>query len=371
VDLDAPVGRYLFDIPEPWKRATIRQIATHTGGIPDYEEAATYAIYETSPTIEELLSSVAERPLDFEPGTRWSYSNTGYVLLSLVIEKLTGQRYGDFMRDELFAPLGLRETFVAGRTPLGLALVQGCKPAGRDGAERSPVRPISEASTYGAAGVLSTLEDWALWDDALADGRLLSAEAMAILTTPQTLADGALTDYGFGLEIGEFRGRRSISHSGQTQGFTALYETYPEEGTAVMVWVNQYGSNPAPLFDALRIKALPDASYDRLPAAEDPDPARAETVGTALRQYYLGEAGVDRLDPELRAAAASQATATTRARLRPVVAAMTGLQFLRSRQRTTRPGETVLYRVLGEGRLGYFSVGVRDGVVDRVFWEQE
>ena len=78
VDLEAPVGRYLNDIPEAWRAVTIRQLLTHTSGVPDYEEAGGYGIYETQPTPQQVYDVVRERSLDFEPGTRWSYSNTGY-----------------------------------------------------------------------------------------------------------------------------------------------------------------------------------------------------------------------------------------------------------------------------------------------------
>src|SRR5262245_8767248 len=171
VDLEAPVGNYLNDIPEAWRAVTLHQLLTHTSGVPDYEEAGGYGVYETQPTPAQVYDIVDDRPLAFEPGTRWHYSNTGYFLLSQVVQRVSGERFGDYLRNHLFAPLGMEHTFMGGYAPAGVTLAQGCQPGEGEGAARLTVRPIHEASTFGAGGISSTLPDWAKWDQALNSGR--------------------------------------------------------------------------------------------------------------------------------------------------------------------------------------------------------
>lgn len=313
LDLDAPVGNYLNDIPEAWRGVTIRQLATHTSGVPDYEEAGGYGVYETTPTHAEVYAIVADRPLDFEPGSRWSYSNTGYFLLSVVVERVSGQRFGDYLRQHLFEPLGMHHSFMGGYAPPDAHLAQGCKP---DEAGRLPVRPIHESSTYGAGGISSTLQDWALWDDALHEGRLLSPRAMEVMFTPQRLADGSPTNYGFGIFTGEFRGVQSLEHSGQTQGFVADYQYFPARDVSVILFANMYQSRTSGVSRALMLEAMPELSYDAIAVPADPDPARTIRTRRALRQAVLGEQPFDLLNEGVRSFATEDVYAETRAQMR-------------------------------------------------------
>jgi CubicO group peptidase (beta-lactamase class C family) len=372
VDLDASDGTYLDDIPDAWRIVTLRQLLTHTSGVPDYEEAGGYGIYETSPTPQQIFDVVRDRPLDFEPGTRWSYSNTGYVLLSLVIQRVSGTRFGDYMRERVFEPLGMHHTFVSGYAPPGVEITQGCKPGDGDHATRIPVRPISEASTFGAGGILSTLEDWALWDDALRDGRLLGERGMDELTTPQRLTNGEDTGYAFGLEIQPFRGERNFSHSGQTQGFVALYQTFPERDAGVILFTNQYHSGPGPVMNTLVLRAVPELSYDRLALTPDPDPARTETLQRALRQAVLGEEPSDLLDDDTRRFATEADFANDRALMAPWVTNMRSLEFVQQQTVPGADGPRYLYRVTNTaGDTSYFRVGWKEGKLHRIRWDDE
>jgi D-alanyl-D-alanine carboxypeptidase len=372
VDLDAPVGRYLDDIPEAWRAVTLRQLLTHTSGVPDYEEAGGYGIYETSPTPAEVYAIVADRPLDFEPGTKWSYSNTGYFLLSLVVQEVSGERFGDYLRNHVFEPLGMHHTFMGGYAPAGVELAQGCKPGEGEGAARIEVPPINEASTFGAGGISSTLADWALWDDALRDGRLLLQRGMHELTTTQHLADGEDTGYAFGLFIQPFRDVPNLSHSGQTQGFVALYQTFPERGVGVIVFANQYQSGPDPVANGLMMRAAPELSYDRLPVTADPDPARTALLRRALRQAVLGERRGDLLDDDTRQFATGDAFASDRALMAPYVTNLQSLEYLQEQIIPGADGPRQLYRVTrSDGDTAYFRVGWRDGKLHRLRWDDE
>lgn len=358
VDLDRPVGDYLSEIPEAWRRVTLRQLATHTSGVPDYEEAGGYGVYETEPTPAQVYAIVAGRPLDFEPGARWSYSNTGYFLLSQAVERVSGQRFGDYLRTQLFEPLGMHHTFMGGYAPADQRLAQGCKPGAGENAARVPVRPIHEASTYGAGGVSTTLRDWALWDDALHDGRLLSPRAMEVMLTPQRLADGSATGYGLGLFLDEFRGVRRIQHTGQTQGFVADYQHYPDQDFSVIAFANMYGAGVGGVSRGMILRAIPELGYDRLAIPPDPDPARTQATRQALRQALLNEQPADLLSDGMRRFATDEQFAAVRARMRPYAEHADALVYLRSEP---PDGDRHIYKILIDGEASYLAVVWRQG----------
>ncbi len=358
VDLDGPVGDYLDDIPDVWRRATLRQLATHTSGVPDYEEAGGYGVYETRPTPAEVYTIVGGRPLDFEPGTRWSYSNTGYFLLSRVVEQVSGERFGDHLRTRLFTPLGMHQTFMGGYAPADARLAQGCKPAAGESPGRVAVPPIHEASTFGAGGVSTTLQDWALWDDALHDGRLLSSRAMEVMLTPQRLSDGSETDYGFGLFVDRFRGARRIQHNGQTQGFVADYQHFPDRDFSVVTFGNMYGANLDGGARTLVLRAMPDLGYGRMREPADPDPSRTQAVRRALRQALLNEQPADLLSEGMSRFATEERFAAVRARMRPYADHAEGMVYLGS---DPADGERHIYRFRIEGEPSYLVVVWRQG----------
>lgn len=362
VDLDAPVGRYLDDIPEAWRVVTLRQLLTHTSGVPDYEEAGGYGVYETTPTPAEIYDIVDDRPLDFEPGTRWSYSNTGYFLLSLVVQRVSGERFGDYLRTHLFEPLGMTHTFMGGYAPAGVTLAQGCKPGEGEDAARIPVRPIHESSTFGAGGISSTLQDWAKWDEALHSGRLLSPRAMQALFTPQVLPSGQDTGYAFGMQIDTFRGVARRTHNGQTQGFVADYAYYPDRDVSTIVFGNVYGGGIPGVSRALAMRLMPELSYDALPVPADPDPARTERARRAVRQMAGGETPRDLLSPQLQAVATEERFADTRESLRAYIEHENELVYLRSDQ-TDGDVERHTYRIMLDGETEYLTFIWRDGLL--------
>jgi D-alanyl-D-alanine carboxypeptidase len=362
VDLDAPVDTYLDDIPEAWRQVTLRQLATHTSGVPDYEEAGGYGVYETEPTHAEVYAIVADRPLDFEPGTRWSYSNTGYFLLSLVVERVSGERFGDYLRTQLFQPLGMQHTFMGGYAPAGVHLAQGCKPGEDENAARVSVLPIHESSTYGAGGVSTTLQDWALWDNALFTGGLLSPPAMDVLLAPQRLADGSNSGYGFGLFLDEFRGVRRGQHTGQTQGFVADYQHFPDSNLSVVTFANMYGAGVNGVSSTIILRALPALSYDRITVPSDPDPARTQASRRALRQALLNEQPADLLSDRMRAFATGEQYAETRAQMRAFAERADELVYLRS-DPPNGEYERHIYKLTLAGETNYIAFVWRQGQV--------
>ncbi len=362
VSLDAPVGDYLDDIPDAWRPVTLRQLATHTSGVPDYEEAGGYGIYETEPTRAQVYAIVAARPLDFAPGTRWSYSNTGYFLLSLVVERVSGERFGDYLRGHLFEPQGMHHTFMGGYAPAGVRLAQGCRPGDSEGTARSAVRPIHESSTYGAGGISTTLHDWALWDDALFSGRVLSTRAMDVMLTPQRLSDGSSSGYGFGLFPDEFRGARRIRHDGQTRGFVADYAHFPAEDVSIVTFTNMYGANPSGVTSSLVLRAIPQLSYDQIATPPDPNPARTLATRRALRQALLNEQPADLLSDDMRGFATGAQFAEARAQLRVYGEHADAFVYLRS-DPPNGDRERHIYKITLAGETTYIAFTWRQGKV--------
>jgi len=366
VELDAPVGRYLDDIPEAWRAVTLRQLLTHTSGVPDYEAAAGYIIYESPATPADVYASVAQRPLDFEPGARWSYSNTGYYLLSLVVERMSGRPFGAYLRDRIFRPLGMTGAHLSdGQVDASLA--QGCKP-GDEG--HIAVLPISPGSTLGAGGIVSSLQDWAAWDAAFGED-LISSQSWAEMLSPAELSDGRAVGYGFGVEVGDHRGARQQMHSGQTAGFSAVYIRLPDLDTSIAVFANTYGARLAGVADALLIEAAPQLSYHRRTAPADPASEQTAASRRALQQAALGQAPLDLLSDGMRSFATDPDYGPLRDEIVPVVSALEGFEFLEVGPPGNNGARRYLYRASGGGIVKYFGMTWRDGRLVALNWEDE
>jgi len=239
VALDDGIHEYLSDLPSEWLGVTVRQLLTHTSGIPDYEEIQTYEAYRFRFTPEQIIRVAHSRPMDFEPGMGFYYSNTGYFLLSLIVERVEGSPLGSVLRSRIFEPLGMAQTRLADPEDIiphraagywvdrmGVALMN------RDATQPS--------STLGAGGILSSVHDMVKWDEALYGNRLLSEASKTAMWTSTVLPNGDDTGYAFGWSVGQYRGHRSISHGGQVAGFVANFMRLPDEEVAFIVFANRY-----------------------------------------------------------------------------------------------------------------------------------
>ena len=370
VDLDSLLSDYLTDIPDTWREVTLRQLLTHTSGIPDYEKTSGYGIYETSPAPTDIYAIVEDQSLEYEPGKGWSYSNTAYVLLSLVVQEVSGMPFGDYLRERIFAPLNMEHTFMGGYGSKNQLVATGCKP--REGGEGwREVKPILEASTYGAGGVLTTLNDWALWDDALSDGRLLTKEGMNELLTSHLL-DGADTEYAFGIMVNEFRGLRRFMHSGETQGFSAMYWNFPDKKVGILLLTNGHDANTGLLPQKLALRAMPELNYDQIVAPPDPHPEFTQKMRHILQQLFFEDEPQDLLGKNMRFYATDDAFANNRESLGAIVASMEHFEYLRSQAVEDEEGYTrYLYRIVSNGETAYFTAGWRNGQLERFMWDEE
>lgn len=237
LSLDDKVSKYFPGLTRA-NEVTIRELLSHTSGYEDYAPQD-YLIPEwTKPvTADEILQRWARKPLNFDPGTRWQYSNTNYVLAARIFEKASGQRLLPFLRKTIFQPLKMESA--------GSCLERG--PADAQAYTRyalGPPRPVArEAAGWylGAAELCMTAPDLAKWNAALLQKSILSAKSYDELTREVKLKDGKPTHYALGLQVGEFHNTPQVMHSGEVSGFLAMNRMYPAKGIAVTVLSNEDG----------------------------------------------------------------------------------------------------------------------------------
>ena len=241
------------DLPAYAKTITIRQLLNHTAGLADYEDimAKEYAgiADDKIPQIRDAgVLDLLKRQTStkFKPGTRWEYSNSGYVVLAMVVEKRSGMSFGDFLRQRIFTPLGTTGTiaYEKGRNEV----THRAYGHTRTSAGWSETDQSSTSATLGDGGVYTSLDDLEKWDGALAHHTLLTAKEMEPALTPATAANGAPLQqsdgslaplYGFGWFLNPYRGHRRYAHYGETVGFRTAIQRFPDDRLTVIVLANR------------------------------------------------------------------------------------------------------------------------------------
>lgn len=210
VALDAPLSTYLTDTPKHWSNVTIEHLLTHTSGIPDYTQVSGFwrSTARLDHSLQELISSVTDKPLDFEPGTDFSYDNTGFILLGMVIEKVSGKDFYDFLNTRIFTPLGLKHTSPGDDRVLIPGLVSGYQQGPKQGMY------IASNNLHAAGGLVSNADDLATFMMALQSGRLVKPESMKRMNTRHTLKNGKTTEYGLAQWIRTVNGHTLVGHGG-------------------------------------------------------------------------------------------------------------------------------------------------------------
>jgi CubicO group peptidase (beta-lactamase class C family) len=238
IGLDDKISKYFPDSPATWKDVTVRHLLTHTSGIPDYTSEKTGGAINmrTDYTEEELVKKIAGLPLDFPPGEKWSYSNSGYLLLGVLIHNVTGEFYGAFLQQRVFQPLQMTSTRIISEADIvpnrsaGYRLVKG---------ELKNQEWVSPSLNTTADGALYTnVLDLAKWDAALYTEKLLKKSSFDQMWTPVKLNTGKTYGYGFGWSISEVNGHRLLDHGGAWQGFTMHISRYVDDRLTVVVMTN-------------------------------------------------------------------------------------------------------------------------------------
>jgi len=236
VRLDDSIVRWFPEGAGVWQGITVRHLLTHTSGVAEYTDSTFN--YRKDYTEDELVKFAAARPLDFRPGERWSYSNTGYLLLGALIHRVTGRFYGDLLRDSVFGPLGMRDSRVISEADIVPNRAAGYRLEKGALKNQEWVAPTLNTTADGA--LYFTVRDLARWAVALNQRRVPSAAALDTAWTPVRLSDGANYPYGFGWYLLPQRAQRRISHTGSWQGFKTVIARYPQSagGLTVIVLAN-------------------------------------------------------------------------------------------------------------------------------------
>lgn len=240
LNLNDAVGKYVPGLTRG-NEVTIRQILSHTSGYQDYWPEDYLMTPMMKPeTAQQILDTWAKKPLDFEPGTQWQYSNTNYVIAGLIVEKVSGEKLMDFLEERIFHPLGMRSVWNSTETSL---TATDATPYVR--AALGPLRVAPKEGQgwmFAAAELAMTAHDLALWDESLIAQTVLKPESYREMFKEVKLKDGMGTHYGLGVFVREVNGHRSIEHSGEVTGFVSDNIVLPDDRVAVVVLTNQMAS---------------------------------------------------------------------------------------------------------------------------------
>jgi len=326
--LDDAVGKYVPGLTRG-DEVTIRQILSHTSGYQDYwpEDYLMTPMMKPA-TAQQILDTWAKKPLDFEPGTKWQYSNTNFVIAGLIVEKVSGQKLFEFLGEHVFHPLGMKSVWDSDEAKLTQT---DATPYIR--AALGPLRPAPKEGRgwmFAAGELAMTAHDLALWDESLIAKSVLKPESYKEMFTEVKLKDGSGTHYGLGVEVTQRDGHRSIEHSGEVTGFVSDNEVLVDDGIAVAVLTNHMAGGASQIA--------------QLAAATMAGTKRTATEEQALAMYRgLQKGQIDRslLAPNLKDYFDAQTVADFRDSLGPL-------------------GEPLTFRQMGEN--------LRGGMTFRAFW---
>ncbi len=250
LDLDADFTEYLPDFDTRGHRVPLRRLLDHTSGIKGYTEMSVFGeLMVRKLPRDSLVSLVEAEPFEFEPGTAQIYNNSAFFLLGLVIEKVSGHSYEEFVQEQLFEPRGMAGSYYCSESAVREHRAHGYD-ATPDGLRRKAY--LDHTWPYAAGSLCSTAGDLVRWNQALHGGAVLTESAYRALTTPQPLRDGTPLDYAMGLGVGERAGTSVISHGGGINGFLSDGRVYPDAGLVIVVLQNTAGPRgPGALSGAL------------------------------------------------------------------------------------------------------------------------
>ncbi len=273
LQLDDKVAKYLPDLTRA-EEVTIRQLLSHTSGYQDYwpQDYVMPAMLEPV-TAEKILDGWARKPLDFDPGMKWQYSNTNYVIAGIIVQKVSGMSLVQFLREKVFTPLAM--------TSVRDFDQQGPGEDDPIGYARYALGPLRPAPNEGkgwmfAAGELAmSARDLARWDISVMDKRILSSASYQQLETEVLLKNGLSTHYGLGVSVGQIAGHRDVAHDGEVSGFIAQNIIFPDDHAAIVVFTNQDATRAAGTIARAIVPLL----------VETEDPAASEKLDQARKIF--------------------------------------------------------------------------------------
>lgn len=273
VGLDDPIGKYIESSPEAWKDVTIRHLLTHTGGIPNYTSDPSVMLMKREPkSLGKLIDSFRNKPLRFKPGEKFEYSNSGYALLTAVVEKASGTSWVEFLQSRILTPAGMADTDVDSAQTVLKNRASGYK-SGSNGKLNADYIDLSLPT--GAGAMYSTVGDFYKWDRALYTGKLVKQATLAQIYTPLK------SNYAFGWVVLEGP-RKTYTHDGGIDGFATSFWRYPSDDSCVVVFSNLQDAPAGQI--AQKLSAILFGEPYELPNARKPI-----AVSAAILDSYVGE----------------------------------------------------------------------------------
>jgi len=243
LSLDDRVGKYLPDLTRA-NEVTIRQLLSHTSGYQDYWPQDYVMPGMLKPTTSQaIIDRWAKIPLDFDPGAKWQYSNTNYVIAGAIVEKVSGMPMWQFLQEHIFKPLGMSSAY-----DIDQAKLAESDPTGYYRFALGPLHPAPKEGPgwlFAAGEIAMTAEDLAKWDISIIDQKLLKSASYAQLGRDTLLNNGVSSRYGLGVTVGSQNGRRTLSHGGEVSGFTSQNLVFPDDRAAIVALTNQDAADAA------------------------------------------------------------------------------------------------------------------------------
>lgn len=227
IDLNDEIQQYVQDFPVYPKKITIRHLLTHTSGIKNLTDMDSLVIKQTPYSAQELIGLFKDKPLDFEPGEKYSYSNSGYILLGCIIEKVSGKTYADYIKTNIFNQLGMADAYYDSSARIIKNRVKGYD---LDSAyQLVNAAWLNTTFPYSAGGLIMTVRDYFKWHTGLLTHQLIKKETLQKAWTPFQLNDSTFTKYGYGWTLGEVLGSKTLEHGGHINGFNCKVTYLPQE----------------------------------------------------------------------------------------------------------------------------------------------
>jgi len=296
LSLDDKISKYFADAPESWKNITVRHLLTHTSGMGDYPpDMDTRRDY----TEDQYLAIIKSVPLAYQTGAKWDYSNLGYVTLGILIRKVTGKFYGDFLAERVFQPPGMTTARVISEADLVPNRAAGYRLVKGELKNQEWVSPSTNTTADGSP--YFTISDLAKWDAALYTDKPLKQSSLAQMWTPVKLDDGVRKTYSFGWHTDEMHNRRIVYHGGAWQGFKSFIVRFPDDKLTIIFFANLWETREFKLARGLTAVFYPEFALPAVQPIEDKEPQVTASVRRVLLQFARGTADPTLFTPEARA----------------------------------------------------------------------
>ena len=297
LSLDDKISKYFPDVPATWKDITVWNLLTHTSGLGDYPPEIDL---KRDYTEDELLASFKNAPLDFEPGSSWNYSNAGYVILGILIRKITGKYYGDFIKERVFEPLHMSTARVISEADIVPNRAAGYRLVKGELKNQDWVSPSTNSTADGS--LYFSILDLAKWDAALYTDKPLTRESRNKIWTAARLRDGTTKDYGFGWHLGEYHGRRLVFHGGAWQGFKTFIIRFLDTELTIIFLANSWETRDFKFARGLVSTFYPAFALPDVKTIADLDPKTTSLIRRALMQVALRKVDDQLFTSDCRAA---------------------------------------------------------------------